>query len=253
MRRVPVGGEPRRRLPAGAIVIALIALMVWGPSSASGGGRESVRPAHHAAGVTACLKGARGRACRQRRRAKRQRPDAAVPPAPAPAPPPAEVPLALPPSRPGPVDASGCPGADLVSGAGNPRAVDAAVACLVNAAREAEGLARLRPAAELAAAARGHAEDMVARRYFGHDTPEGVGGFERAQAAGYRGARYSQVIAVGPAPVGTARFIVGAWLDSDPHRAVLLSPLYRDAGVAVASGTPGGAPGGTFVMDLGDR
>ncbi len=57
----------------------------------------------------------------------------------------------------------------------------------------------------------------------------------------------------GAVPAGTPRAVAAAWLASPAHRAVLLSPLYRHAGIAVAAGTPFGGPGGTFVLDLGDH
>jgi uncharacterized protein YkwD len=131
--------------------------------------------------------------------------------------------------------------------------VASAVRCLVDGARRVAGLAALRADGDLTAAARGHAEDMVARHYFSHDTPEGGHGADRAIAAGYQPAQFGEAIAVGTVPADTARQIVEAWLQSPPHRELLLAAPYRDAGVWVAPGTPDGLDGATFVFDLGDR
>ena len=50
-----------------------------------------------------------------------------------------------------------------------------AIVCEVNAARAAAGRAPLTSRPSLAAAARAHSADMVERRYFAHDSPEGEG------------------------------------------------------------------------------
>jgi uncharacterized protein YkwD len=49
------------------------------------------------------------------------------------------------------------------------------------------------------------------------------------------------------ATAATPRATVRAWLDSPPHRAVLLSPELRHVGLGIAPGTPAGVPGVTFL------
>ena len=47
---------------------------------------------------------------------------------------------------------------------------------------------------------------------------------------------------------------VSAWMRSGPHREILLSPVFREAGVGIAAGVPGGsAPGFTYVAAFGRR
>jgi uncharacterized protein YkwD len=48
---------------------------------------------------------------------------------------------------------------------------------------------------------------------------------------------------------------VDAWLDSPPHRRVLLSGRYAELGLGLQAGTPfrAGAAGVTVVAVLGDR
>lgn len=90
-----------------------------------------------------------------------------------------------------------------------------------------------------------HAEDMLARSYSGHRTPEGLGPSERARAGGY------------PAGIGEnlveQRFSVEealeAWLDSPAHRRILLDPGCREMGLGLAVGAGyDAAPGGYRVI-----
>ena len=52
----------------------------------------------------------------------------------------------------------------------------------------------------------------------------------------------------------TAAAMVRAWMNSPPHRRIILDRGFRDIGVGVASGVPiaGEAGGATYVIDLGD-
>ncbi|HEY5144805.1 MAG TPA: CAP domain-containing protein [Solirubrobacteraceae bacterium] len=129
------------------------------------------------------------------------------------------------------------------------------VLCLVNAARSADGLRRLRPSAPLGAAARGWARTLVRTRTFSHTGPDGSTPSVRMAHAGYPGPGFGETIAWGQGTLGTPAGIVSEWMDSPPHRAVLLSPLMRDGGVGVVRGSPvAGRPGGTTVVaDLGYR
>ena len=63
------------------------------------------------------------------------------------------------------------------------------VLCELNAVRAAGSHAPLRARPSLTAAARGHAADMVERRYFAHEDPEGTGPGTRARRAGYMDSR----------------------------------------------------------------
>jgi len=128
------------------------------------------------------------------------------------------------------------------------------VLCLVNAARSTRGLKRLRPSAPLGSAARGWARTLVRTRTFSHTGP-GSTPMLRMARAGYHGRGFGETIAWGQGRQGTPARIVSEWMDSPPHRAVLLSPLMRDGGVGVAHGSPvPNAPGGTTVVaDLGYR
>jgi uncharacterized protein YkwD len=113
--------------------------------------------------------------------------------------------------------------------------VEIAVLCETNNRRVAEGLAPLRLNAQLVAAARAHAHDMVARGYFAHVTPEGLGPTERAAAQGYVAAGCcGENIAQGH---DSAQHVVESWMDSPGHRANILNGSYQEIGVGVVGAT----------------
>ncbi|MGZ4269309.1 MAG: CAP domain-containing protein [Solirubrobacteraceae bacterium] len=150
-------------------------------------------------------------------------------------------------------------------GAGTPlSSLDGATArttvlCAVNAQRAARGLAAYTDSAGLDAAAQGYSGAMVAQAFFDHLSPGGSTLVDRVRAAGWLpGAGtygIGEAIAWAGAPIDTATYVVGQWLNSPPHRAILLDPGYREAGVGVARGVPdgSGAPGSTLVLDAGVR
>ena len=132
-----------------------------------------------------------------------------------------------------------------------------AIRCLVNSARAAHGLPRLRLSRPLGTAAGRHARDMVRRRYFGHTSPGGSTPTSRARHAGYRAAAIGETLAAASGTRATPGFTVRAWLRSADHRRVLLNPALRDVGVALVPGAPlsGGVDrrGTTIVLDAGRR
>jgi len=136
-----------------------------------------------------------------------------------------------------------------------PRA--AAVLCLVNVVRQDHGRRPLDRDPRLERAARRHARDMVARRYFEHVSPGGGTLRGRVERTGWMLGRRSwwlgEDLAWGAGRAAAPRAIVLAWMRSPPHRGVLLSDGARVAGVGVADGTPRRAPwrGATYDLDVG--
>jgi uncharacterized protein YkwD len=167
------------------------------------------------------------------------------------------VALTVPPPTASAQEAS-CPNAGDAAGLLAPAAAEAAVACLVNGVRARAGLRPLVASDRLTVAARRHAGDMVARRFFAHVSPTGERLDQRIRRAGYlRTVRrwvLGEDIAWGD-PQATPAAIVAAWMDSPPHRAVIVRPGFREAGVGVASGVPlaDAAAGATVVLDVGRR
>ena len=98
----------------------------------------------------------------------------------------------------------------------------------VNLYRSRQGLAPLRPDAALARAAEAHARDMAEHANFTHVGSDGAAIGARASRAGYRWQRIGENIAGGQA---SPEAVVDDWMASEGHRANILEPAYRDAGV----------------------
>jgi uncharacterized protein YkwD len=90
---------------------------------------------------------------------------------------------------------------------------------LVNTARASEGCGSLRVDDRLTAAAQEHSEDMHARDYMSHESPEGEGPGERAARHGYD-AWGAENVAKGQE---NAQQVMDAWMNSPGHRANILN------------------------------
>ncbi|GII23736.1 CAP domain-containing protein [Planosporangium mesophilum] len=108
---------------------------------------------------------------------------------------------------------------------------------LVNQARATVNCVALTVDPRLAAAARAHSADMADRRYFAHDTPDGVGVGTRVTNAGYQWSAVGENIAKGQQD---ATAVLRAWLNSPGHRANILNCRYTNIGIGLAyqDGTP---------------
>ena len=132
-----------------------------------------------------------------------------------------------------------------------------AVRCLVNAERAQQGLPALDASERLESAASHHSADMVTRHFFQHVSPEGGTLTDRVRKTGYLSGTdewaLGENIGWGTGSLGTPAAIVRGWMNSPPHRAVILSRRFRDTGVGVARGVPVGGEGATFTLDAGRR
>ncbi len=103
----------------------------------------------------------------------------------------------------------------------------------VNAARKAAGRRPLSADPHLDAAAQEHAQDMLTRAYYDHDTPEGLTPRNRIEASGYLAHKVGENIAEGEFSVEE---VMSGWLGSSGHRRNLLDPEFSDFGVGLAVG-----------------
>ena len=103
----------------------------------------------------------------------------------------------------------------------------------VNAARRKAGLKPLRFNSELDKAAQRHAEDMLARGYFDHESPSGTTVRERSRAAGYNWGAIGENIAFGQTSVGE---VIETWMGSPGHRKNILGPNFSELGIGLALG-----------------
>jgi uncharacterized protein YkwD len=152
-----------------------------------------------------------------------------------------------------------CANTTLQPAAGNLSVVRAAVLCLHNRARGARGLPLLREHAKLRKSAEAHSDDMVAGRFFAHDSRSGADISDRILRTGYargRGWSLGENIAWGTGGLATAAEIQDAWMASPGHRANILRPQFRDIGIGLTVGVPvraRGLRGATYTADFGVR
>jgi uncharacterized protein YkwD len=151
-----------------------------------------------------------------------------------------------------------CDAVEQLPGAKNDPTVEGAILCLLNGERRDHGLAALKVNSKLGKAAGVQAQDMVKRKYFSHENPEGKNSTARIKAAGYMrgGGRWTvgENLAWGAGELASARALINAWMNSPPHRANILRPAFREIGLAIAMGTPKegkGAPGATVATTFG--
>jgi uncharacterized protein YkwD len=101
-----------------------------------------------------------------------------------------------------------------------------AVVELINDVREAHRLPALSVGPRLTRAARAHSQAMLEQGVFTH------GAFgERVRSFGVRFPLLGETIAWGTGWFGTPHGIVNGWLESPPHRALILDARFRVVGV----------------------
>jgi uncharacterized protein YkwD len=158
-----------------------------------------------------------------------------------------------------PAAAHACPHGDDVATALSPADRRAALLCVIGAERGARGLPAVQESSQLTVAAQRHADDMVARRFFAHVSPGRTTLAERVTVTGYTRDRRTwelgEAIAWAQEPLDTAAQLVMAWLNSPPHRAILLDATFRDVGIGLTPGLTDGSStaGATAVLDFGFR
>ena len=154
-----------------------------------------------------------------------------------------------------------CSDTALAPTAADEPTVARATLCLVNRVRSAHHMRRLHPNWRLAGAAAHKLAGMIADNYFADLGPQGQHPLSLILSSGYvhagRPLQFGQNLAWGSGSLDTPAQIVTAWMNSPPHRAIILNPAYSDAGAAVTPAVPssadGGVPGGTYAMEFALR
>ena len=155
--------------------------------------------------------------------------------------------------------AMACEYANARPGGATQGQLENATVCLVNNARERNGLGRLRGNGRLSAAAAAHSGDMVRKRYFSHTSRSGKDVADRVRNSGYLSGATSwsvgENIAWGSGARSTPRSIVSAWMNSAGHRQNILSRRFREIGIGIAFDTPAGrySTGATYTNTFGAR
>ncbi len=111
----------------------------------------------------------------------------------------------------------------------------------VNMERALMGIASLSYHRDLETSAQLHAEDMLNRGYFDHETPEGLNSSDRIKATGYtdvnaQECRCTITVALGENIAKgqqTVKQVVAEWMASPSHRKAMLSKEYSEIGVGI--------------------
>lgn len=107
------------------------------------------------------------------------------------------------------------------------------VVALTNNSRAAISLPALSMNAKLNAAAQTKANDMMARQYFSHITPDNKQPWDFIAAQGYAYQGAGENLGVG---FLQAEGLNDAWMNSPGHRANILNGAFKEIGVGIASG-----------------
>ena len=156
--------------------------------------------------------------------------------------------------------ARACPGSTVRPAGTDAAAVEQATLCMVNRIRANHHLPALRANSTLDAVAGSQVSSMVRLDYFADVRPSGQTPMALVSSTPYAHSAYvsiGQNIAWGTGGQADASSIVLAWMNSPPHRRIILTSQYRDAGVAVTPSVPAvvgaGSSGATYAMEFGVR
>lgn len=120
---------------------------------------------------------------------------------------------------------------------------------LTNTERKINGRSMLRVNTKLAKAAEKKANDIMARGYFSHTTPEGKPFYQWIQEANYTYKSAGENLAISFISNEDA---TAAWMKSTTHRENILDPHYTDIGIAVAIGEFEGKTTAVAVQMFGE-
>ena len=127
----------------------------------------------------------------------------------------------------------------------------ASVLAGMNRYRAEAGLPPLLEETRLEGVANDRMRDMEDLGYWAHVAPDGRGPFLMYAPHGYIFSNAGENLARG---FETTSLLVKSWMESKGHRANIMSPMYRDCGVAVIDGsTTGPAAGKSIVVVFGSE
>jgi uncharacterized protein YkwD len=140
--------------------------------------------------------------------------------------------------------------------------LEVAVVKVLNRVRADAGLKPLRSSPSLRSAARSHSTAMLQIGFFSHESADGTAFSERIRRhytnRGWRTWSVGEALLASGGTTVEPEAIVEAWLGSPPHRAIILSPTWRDAGIgalytADAPNEFGGSATVAVTADFGVR
>jgi uncharacterized protein YkwD len=124
----------------------------------------------------------------------------------------------------------------------------------INHQRANHGLAPVRASARLSRAADFHSWEMLDANYFAHASRDG-GSFDERVRRFVNKRALGETLAMlgGGCGRGSARRVVRMWMDSPPHRAILLSGSYRRVGVGKRVGSLGSSKACMVTADFSSK
>jgi uncharacterized protein YkwD len=115
----------------------------------------------------------------------------------------------------------------------------------MNVRRAAFDLPPLREDTRLDQAADDRVTDMEEQDYWAHISPDGKQPWQWMHAHGYDFRFAGENLASG---FDTVELLVDAWMESKGHRDNILSPFYRDCGIAIIEGSTTGRSSGKSIV-----
>jgi uncharacterized protein YkwD len=122
----------------------------------------------------------------------------------------------------------------------------------INAQRRANGLGKVRAAGGLSRAADFHSKEMLVGDYFAHPSRNGAA-FDRRIRRFARGRAVGETLAMMSSCRGMSGTVIGMWMNSPSHRAIILSPSFRRVGVGRRAGRLGGGRACMVTADFASR
>lgn len=120
----------------------------------------------------------------------------------------------------------------------------------MNFYRGLSGAPALRIEPRLSAAAADRMKDMEEQQYWAHFSPAGASPFMWLTLRGYSFAAAAENLASG---FDTAEILVSSWMESAGHRRNIVSPEFRDVGIAIIEGATNRRTSGRSVVVLFGR
>ena len=128
-----------------------------------------------------------------------------------------------------------------------------AIVRAINRQRAKNGLASLRSSRRLARAADYHSWEMLDADYFAHESRDGGPFDQRVRRFASNRSLAETLAMVSGCGRNAAGRIVGMWMSSPPHRAILLSSSYRRIGIGKRAGELNGSRACLITADFGSR
>jgi uncharacterized protein YkwD len=107
---------------------------------------------------------------------------------------------------------------------------------LINSVRSSNGLCQLNQNQALSPVAQSRSTDMINRDYFSHTTPDGKNIYNILQDYGIMYATAGEnIIFASPPSNASPEYFFNTWMNSDIHRANILSSLFTQIGIGIGA------------------